>query len=310
MTKVFDNWKVVLLSVVGATTFWFFNALNKDYDARISYPISFQFDQDSVVVMRPLAPTIDIDVSSGGWNLLRKTFWFNVSPIRIPLDNPTEIGFYTRSSLLPIVEDQLSELTINYLVTDTVYINIQPKASKRVILRLDSMTIPLEENHRLISPISLGEDTVLITGPKSFIDTLGLYYPLKLSINSISNTFNRTVNINLPTRLAVCEPEQVRVRFDVERFERFSIEVPVEPVNFPSDSSLILSNGSVQIFYTLPESKRDDFEPEDFAVTADLSMMNKADSSVIAILVYYPEETLELQVIPEYVKVTTPDDLD
>ncbi len=115
MLKAFNNWKVVLLSIIGATTFWFFNALNKDYDARISYPIEFQFDRDSVVIMQPLPTTLSIDVSSGGWNLLRKTFWFNVTPIQIVLENPTEIGFYTRNSLMPIVSDQLDELKINYL---------------------------------------------------------------------------------------------------------------------------------------------------------------------------------------------------
>ena len=69
-----ENWKVILLSIIGAATFWFFNALNKNYDARISYPLSFSFDRDSVIVVEPLAEEVKIDVTSGGWNLLRKTF--------------------------------------------------------------------------------------------------------------------------------------------------------------------------------------------------------------------------------------------
>lgn len=305
MTKAFNNWKVVLLSLIGATTFWFFNALNKDYNARINYPVEFEFDRDSVVVVKPLTSTVVIDVSSGGWNLLRKTFWFNVTPVVIPLDNPTEIGFYTRASLLPMIEDQLSELTINYLVTDTVFIHIEPKVSKKVTLSLDSLALPLEVNHRVTSPIRITPDTVMLTGPRSFLDTIGHYYQLSLGINGISNTFSRMVDVSLPTRRASSKPDEVRVTFEVEKFERFSIEVNVESVNFPEDSSVYLSHESVQIFYTVPESKKDNFAPKDFAVTADLTMLNPEDSTVLAILVYYPEQALDLEVIPEYIKVSS-----
>lgn len=304
MSKVLNNWKVVLLSILGATTFWFFNALNKDYNARINYPIQFEFSKDSVVVLEPLAKNLVIDVSSGGWNLLRKTFWFNVNPVIIPLDNPTEIGFYTRASLLPIIEDQLSELTVNYLVTDTVFIRIEPKITKKIKLTIDSLTIPLEENHRMVSPIQIIPDSIEITGPKSFTDTLASNYPITLNINGISNDFNRNVEVSLPTRLAISNPEEVLVNFDVEKFERLSMEVPLEPVNFPEDSSVFLSRNTVQIFYTIPESKSEDFDLNDFAVTADLKMLNPEDSTVMGILVYYPEETIELEVIPEHIDVT------
>ena len=34
------------MCIVGATTFWFFNALNKSYTTTINYPINVQFDED------------------------------------------------------------------------------------------------------------------------------------------------------------------------------------------------------------------------------------------------------------------------
>lgn len=305
MSKTFNNWKVVLLSVIGATTFWFFNALNKDYDARISYPIEFEFEEENVVIMRPLASTIVVDVSSGGWNLLRKTFWFNVSPITIELDNPTEIGFYTRASLLPIVTDQLGELRINYLVSDTVFIDIQEKKSKEVALKIDSLAIPLAENHRITSVIDLSRDTVILTGPKSFIDTLEDSYPITVNIKGISNTFNRNVPIRVPNSdLIQSAPPEVRISFDVEKFERKSADVEVEPINFPADSTFFLTDNTLKIFYTVSEESREEFGGSDFAITADFKTFRKSDSTVATILIYYPEEALEIEVIPDRLKVT------
>lgn len=304
MSKAFNNWKVVLLSLIGATTFWFFNALNKNYDARINYPIEFEFNEEDVVIMRPLASTIVIDVSSGGWNLLRKTFWFNVSPIRIELDNPAEIGFYTRASLMPIVTDQLSELRINYLVTDTVFIYVQEKQEKQVVLQIDSLEIPLAENHRITSPIRINPDTIGLTGPKSFMDTLNAYFPIAVNINGISSTFNRKVPVRVPNeQLIQSTPDEVRITFDVEKFERRSVDLEVELINFPEDSSVLLADHRIKIFYTVSLAHKEEFTAQDFAVTADLSMLNRSDSTVMAILMFHPEEAIEIEVIPENLKV-------
>ena len=124
MLTMLKNWKVVVLSLVGATTFWFFNALNKSYDTNINYPIEFVFDKDSVVVMKPLPENIRMNVSSGGWNLLRKTYWFNLPPIEIELTNPTSVQYMDRGLLFPIVVNQMTELRVNYIVSDSLFIDI------------------------------------------------------------------------------------------------------------------------------------------------------------------------------------------
>jgi len=304
MFKTFSNWKVVVLSILGATTFWFFNALNKNYDARISYPVSFEFNRDSVVIMKPLPKTLKVDVSSGGWNLFKKTFWLTVTPIQIVLENPTEISFYTRSSLLPLVTDQLSQLKVNYLITDTVFIDIEPKKTKKVAFVIDSQKIDLAENYRLTSPVEIDEDSLVLTGPKSFYDTLRDTYEIVIASKGINSDYDRDIDIIYAENdLISIYPEKVNVEFEVDKFIRESINVPVENINFPEDSSVVLQNEEVQIFYTIPESDRGSFEEDDFAVTADFGMIQPKDSTVIAILVYYPEEAIEIQVIPENIRV-------
>lgn len=305
MSSLLRNWKVVVLSLIGATTFWFFNALNKNYQARIKYPVEFLFDTDSVVVMRPLPSTLAIDVSSGGWNLFRKMFWFSATPIQIALDNPTEIGFYTRGSLMPIVASELSDLTVNYLVTDTVHIDIRKKMSKRLGLYLDSASIDLADNHRLTSRISISTDSLTITGPKSFVDTLGAVYFLDLQAKGISGDFDRDVKVSFPKRSkAYSDPEEVLVRFDVEKFERHSVEARIEMINFPTDSSVHLLRSKVQVFYTVRQSKMDEVEDAVFRPLLDYKDMDASDSTVQVILTDFPASALDVEIIPEYIKVT------
>jgi len=170
---------------MGAATFWLFRALNKSHSALISYPIEFVFNIDSTVVMNPLPTTIKIDVSSGGWNLFRRTLIFSIDPIKVEQDNPSEVNFLTQSFLSPIVEDQLKGLTINYIVTDTLFLSIERKITKRMRLKVDSLSLPLEEDHQLISNITIQPDHVVLIGPESIINSFETDFYITLDENNI-----------------------------------------------------------------------------------------------------------------------------
>src|SRR5690606_302183 len=123
----------------------------------------------------------------------------------------------------PIIEDQLSELQINFVVTDTVFINIEQKKAKYMTVAVDSLQIDLATNHRITSPIAVVPDTTQVTGPKSYIDTLQKTYQLTPDVGDISKRFNRDIPISLPNnRLMKSIPDEVRIAFDVQRFERLS----------------------------------------------------------------------------------------
>lgn len=299
-----NNWKVVLLSVLGAATFWFFNALNKNYDARITYPLNFSFDRDSVIVVQKLADEVKIDVSSGGWNLLRKTFWFNATPLEINLDNPTDIRYLTRSSLIPIISDQLDGLKLNYVVTDTLFINIEEKITKKLKVQVDSLRLPLEDGFRLTTPIKTTPDTVVVTGPKSIMNIMNLYIWTEFTSTSIDNDFDDEVSLVLPNkRLVSAAPDEVTVKFDVERFVDGEISITPESLNFPVDSSAYLADSLIILKYVIPRSKSKDVLVSDFNVTADFAMLNAGDSTITPMLTLSPEHAIEITMEPEVLKV-------
>lgn len=304
-SKLINNWKVVLFSALGATTFWFFNALNKDYSALIKYPIEFVMEKDSVVIIEPLPTDIKIDVSSGGWNLFRQTLWISVSPIRLELDNPSEIRYLTRSTLYPLVVDHFSNLSINYLLTDTLKINVERKLYKGVKLKVDSVNIPLADGYRIISPIHLFPDTALIAGPESVINYLESEYYLSVSETQLNNDFSATINVTLPfEEFMSATPETVSVSFKVDRFDRDRIQVPVEKVNFPNDKSIDLKDSVITISYLVQRSNKDMVKPTQFNVTIDYKLM-KPDSTIAPIIIFYPEEVTEVTLITKTLAVVS-----
>ena len=274
---------------MGAATFWLFRALNKPHSALISYPIEFVFNRDSTVVMNPLPTTIKIDVSSGGWNLFRRTLIFSIDPIKVELDNPSEVNFLTQSFLSPIVEDQLKGLTINYIVTDTLFLSIERKITKRMILKVDSLSLPLEEDYQLMSNITIQPDHVVLIGPKSIINSFESDFYITLDENNIDEDFNGRVEVPIVFEdLIQSDPSEVNVSFEVNKFKNVKIGVPIILQNFPSNRVTTLLDSIVNVTYRVKESFKEDFSSEDFYVVLDYDFL-KTDSLGVPVLIKYPD---------------------
>ncbi len=274
---------------MGAATFWLFRALNKSHSALISYPIEFVFNVDSTVVMNSLPTTIKIDVSSGGWNLFRRTLIFSIDPIKVELDNPSEVNFLTKSFLSPIVEDQLKGLTINYIVTDTLFLSIERKITKQMILKVDSLSLPLEEDYQLMSNITIQPDHVVLTGPKSIINSFESDFYITLDENNIDEDFNGRVEVPIVFEdLIQSYPSEVNVSFEVDKFKNVKIGVPIILQNFPSNRVTTLLDSIVDVTYRVKESFKEDFSSEDFYVVLDYDFL-KTDSLGVPVLIKYPD---------------------
>ena len=287
---------------MGAATFWLFRALNKSHSALISYPIEFVFNIDSTVVMNPLPTTIKIDVSSGGWNLFRRTLIFSIDPIKVELDNPSEVNFLTQSFLSPIVEDQLKGLTINYIVTDTLFLSIERKITKRMILKVDSLSLPLEEDYQLMSNITIQPDHVVLIGPKSIINSFESDFYITLDENNIDEDFDGRVEVPIVFEdLIQSDPSEVNVSFEVDKFKNVKIGVPIILQNFPSNRVTTLLDSIVNVNYRVKESFKEEFSSEDFYVVLDYDFL-KTDSLGVPVLIKYPDTLRTVSMDPQKVR--------
>ncbi|MEQ9007517.1 MAG: hypothetical protein RLP12_06515, partial [Ekhidna sp.] len=207
--------------------------------------------------------------------------------------------------ILPIISDQLDEFRINFLFTDTLFIDIDRKVSKKLNLKIDSANISMDEDYRIISSILLSPDTARIFGPTSFIDTLDETYTIKLDAESIDKTFDRFVKLGLPEIFDIYSvPPTVNVKFDVGRFDKLELSAAIEMQNFPKDSSVYVTNPNVTISFVVQQDLREEYFASDFKIVVDYNLINKADSTAPAIVVFYPENVIEVETVPDSLSIT------
>ncbi|QOI96964.1 MAG: hypothetical protein HRU69_05410 [Flammeovirgaceae bacterium] len=248
------NWKAILLCVFAATVFWFFNALNKNYSANIGFPIVFDYDHGKYIPVKDLPEKIRLNVSGNGWDLFRRSSGLKVPPLVIPLERPAEVKKIVGSSLPPLFSTQLEGLQINYVLTDTIYLDINHKSKRIIKLAVDSADKFIQRNYGIAGPITIIPDSVLVEGPESAINALPATLSLVLPDERIKTDFDDLIEVDTGTEFITRTPPVVRVAFRVENMEEVTHTCPLKLIHVPDRLRVAAEASQVSVTFLTPAS--------------------------------------------------------
>ncbi len=266
------NWKAIVLCFFAATVFWFFNALNKNYAANIGFQIVFDYDQEKYVPAKELPDKIRLNVSGNGWDLFRRSSGLKVPPLIIPLDRPAEVKKIVGSSLPPLFSTQLEGLQINFVLADTIYLDINPKTKRVVRLSVDSVSRYIHPNYGIASPVTIIPDSVLLEGPERLINTLPPVLALSLPDERIRNPYNEIVEVNVGHETINRTPPVARVSFAVESLQEVTRTCPIHLVNVPQRLRTALERDYVTVTFLVPASGAKLIDTD--SISAEIDMLH------------------------------------
>jgi len=189
--------------------------------------------------------------------------------------------FFTSSNLLPIFSNQLIDLNVNYIATDTIFFKIEPYAERRLSIKLDSTSVQLRENFHITSDLLVEPDSADFRGPLSLVNQLPEVFLVSLSESNINKGYDEELSLDLfSPSLIKKNPEVIHVKFDVEEFTEQRATFNIELVNFPYDSSMYIMKSDVDATFKIPRSFRNKVNMEDFLIIADMNNMHAADSTI------------------------------
>jgi len=249
------NWKAVALCFFAAIIFWLFSALNKDHTTNISFPLHFEFDNSRYVPVS-LPKQARMNVSGNGWDLLRKSVGVRLPTLIVPLDRPVEVKKIPGTTLLSLVSGQLGSLKINYVVGDTIELEIDLKDSHKFKLVADLTNISYKKGFGRLSPVVILPDSVEIEGPKSILHEFPDSIVLTLSENKASEDFREEVEVAVSyDELIKRNPPVAEVRFEVGEVEELIWKLKLEFLNKPSEFHIEGEPDSVTCSLIVPRSQ-------------------------------------------------------
>jgi len=297
---------VVLLCFVAASTFWLLNALNKSYSTQITYPIRFVYDQEELIPVKPLPEEVTINVTGKGWKLLRKSLHLEVQPAEIFIRSLPKNNYLLGPALRPALVNALDGLQLNFVVTDTLYFNFDPKVERRIPLALDPTQQLTGERHAVVGPVRISPDSVTFTGPSSLIDSMPGRLFLRLPNQSLTESAQLEVPINYDYKAMIrADKETAVVKVHVKSLLQEERQLAPEVVNAPAGRDVLLRPPFVLVRYQLLEDSAALLNRDMFKAVLDYRQYTPQDSTVVPQLVQKPTGVRNITLWPERIKVIT-----
>ncbi|MBS1554568.1 MAG: hypothetical protein JSU09_06560 [Bacteroidetes bacterium] len=252
------NWRAAFLCMVAALVFWFFNALNKSYSTDVEFPVRFDYDLSQFAPVDALPHQLTVNVNGTGWELFREYVGFKQPELTIALQRPTEVRKIVGASLMPLLQPQLGKLKINYMVTDTLKIQLDEIDAHRFRVFAEASAVTYRDGFGRISPFVVLPDSIEITGPKVLLHTLPDSLPVSVVANRLDQNFEDDVEVILPTPFVKRNPALVNVMFEVGKVIKLTANVKVLPGK-KTNQSLVGPPDSVGCRFLVPEKRLEDF---------------------------------------------------
>lgn len=275
------NWKAVMLCILTATVFWFFNALNENYSANINFPVAFEFDEENYVPVKPLPEHVRLNVSGLGWDLFRKSVGLKVPPLTIPLELPSEVKKIVGASLPPLFSPQLEGLQINFVLTDTMHLQIDPKTTRKVFVAVNSVEQNLKDDFGLSSSVLIQPNVVLLEGPQSLLQGLPDTVLIQLPSRNIDKPYKDDIEVELASDLINRNPPVVNVTFSVGRVMEITDTVTLQLINLPREVRSTIQVKEIHYTYSLPITLAHTISPDSVHAVLDFSGLSKDNNKLI-----------------------------
>ena len=240
--KLISQPKIFFYCFITGFLIWFFNELNNRSNVSMYYPINFKYDikEEYIEVLSP-PDAIQISINGTGWNLLRNILKINIQAIEYNINKPLQTKFILSNSLLPSVSQSLENVNLNYIVTDSIFLNIENKMGKELDVLIDSSKILIADGFERVSDFTLSHNKIYIEGPQSIINSLPNTYLLKSDkIINLSSNFDEDIIIEKIDKDVLVNPESINLSFKIEEFvqEEIILKVNFQDENFKIDTSV------------------------------------------------------------------------
>ena len=258
------------LAIFAATVFWFFNALNKTYTTNLSFPIAFEFNREEYIPVQPLPENININVTGIGWNLFRRSLGVNLPALMIPLEKPAEVRKIVGATLPSLFSGQLESIQINFVLTDTIMVNIQEITERWLSLTLADVSPHLKEGFGVTSEFIISPDSVFVRGPLDLVSQMKEPYPIMIAAENIDQDFSEEIPISFSNEdLIQKNPAKFFVAFSVDQFVEVRDTVKLEYRNFSKRRLSLVKDTSVYCVFSVPENRMAGFHPDSLRAIID-----------------------------------------
>lgn len=257
--------------------FWFLQALNKEYETELKFPIKYYNSPKGYILENELPDKMLLHIKDEGFSILRYKLTNAFIPIslniehilnRTPLKSENGHSFIKSEELNNIITNQLASGTnLTSISPDTIHFYYSELLSKKVAVVSKFNVYPAKQ-HIVSGDIIIKPDSITIYGPGSSIDTIQHIYTDTENFENIQDTLVRNIALQTYENVEM-DKSRVVITIPVESFTEKKLKIPVTGNAFPDSLQLRTFPGLVEVSFIVGLSHYNDIQPEDIKVFID-----------------------------------------
>ncbi|MFN0729144.1 YbbR-like domain-containing protein [Polaribacter gochangensis] len=297
--------KSFFVALIVALFFWLLTKLSKEYQAVITFPVEYvNIPQDKLIQSTPLN-NIDVQGKATGFrflsiSLFKKKIKLDVRKLHRKLNSDYYI--LIENQKIDIQNQVSNDFMINGIAQDTIYLDLGQLTSKKIPLK-GNFDFSYKSGYHLTKSINITPDSILVSGPKSQIDTLRNLSLQKLILKNISTSVERTLKIKEVSEVIKFGVKEATVFAEVDRFTEGNLELPFEIINLPDSVSVTTFPKSVQIFYQVGLANFSKVNATSFKIVCDYNnSLNNHLNYLIPRVVIKPNFVTSVKINPNKIE--------
>lgn len=252
---------IFLFCLLLSTFFWFLSALSQEYTTNLSIPLLYDSMSDEFVLEKDPLKELTIQVSGSGFELLGEQISLNRNKIEVDLE-AARLGknksFYILSnSLREKIRKELDpDLNLLNITPDSVPLKSQKRIRKKVAVHFNS-AITVEKGYGIRREAKIKPDSIWLSGPTSFIDTVKRVETELLKASKLSDTLQKSISLLKPKNIRGIQYEENRVDVlvEIEKYTEKSLLLPIRLDSNSSSFNIRTFPAQVQAYFLVPLSQ-------------------------------------------------------
>lgn len=270
--------KVFLFILVLTSIIWLLIELSKSYKSSAVFYVEYiNLPTGKLLQSKPVSE-IDIALKAPGFSLLK----YKIKKRKIKLNIRNVIKRGSNYYLLPnqqiaYLNAQLSgETEVISVLNDTIFIELGKNKSKKVPI-IPSLEIKFKLGYNFIENLKIVPDSVLITGPEKYVDSIKELSTSVLKLNDVYENISENLVLKLPAKKTnlIVSDTKVKIIGEVDKFTEGRFTIPVVLINKPEGVKINTFPKEIEVIYQAGLSNFNKITKNSFLIVFDFEQYKK-----------------------------------
>lgn len=231
----------MLICFLIAAFMWVLIMLSKNYSAHARFHLNYENVPNGKVITNHLPKSIDFIIIASGFDLLTYRLKSTNNQISINVNDNIEdknriannVYRVSTKNLLSEFNEQLKrDVNIQSITPDSIEFNFSTLLTRKVPLK-SHVKINFEKQFDVTGDLRLIPDSIVISGPLSYLDTLRCIETVDTTFNNVKGNLNHSVPLKFDNNIT-SNIKSVRFILSVEKFTEGSMQIALQTTNVGS----------------------------------------------------------------------------